>query len=33
VLDSRDLKQIPVVVCCEHGNRLSGSVKDGTFLD
>jgi len=32
-LDSTDLGKEPVAGCCEHGNELSGSIKDRKFLD
>jgi hypothetical protein len=27
------LQMHPVVGCCKHGNKTSGSIKDGEFLD
>jgi hypothetical protein len=32
-LDSSDSEYGPVAGTCEHGNKPSGSIKDGEFLD
>jgi hypothetical protein len=32
-MDSSGSVHDPVMGCCEHGNKHSGSLKDGEFLD